>query len=321
MWNQAESCPNCGAPLSSQGSCSNCGATARGYYQGLDLGSVDIARAVEEGLDYYLLLGVQPNADSTTIETAYWRIHKTLPSNRTRMPPELARRVTLVEQAGHVLRDQQRRQTYDHLRRVRQTQKARASADEATRGLACFRAGQFDDAARLLRVAARRDPQNETLHIQYALSLLYGSSNLASPEDWRVSEMLNALEQARESSGDSPTVRAHIALCQAVDAYDKGRFDEGWNQINSLITSLPKWYLPWIVSAYWRRREGNLPEVLARTEQARRLQQDDHLVNRLIGLMRQVWSARPDLLPNAAQRAAQLLADGTQPGVIVSVWR
>jgi curved DNA-binding protein CbpA len=321
MWKQAVSCPNCGAPLSPQGSCPNCGASARGYYQGLDLGSVDIARAVEEGLDYYLLLGVQPNADSTTIENAYWRIHKTLPANRTRMPPELTRRVTLVEQAGHVLRDTQRRQTYDHLRRVRQAQKARASADEATRGLACFRAGQFDDAARLLRVAARRDPQNETLYIQYALSLLYGSSNLASPEDWRVNEMLNALEQARESSGDSPTIQAHIALFQAIDAYDKGRFEEGRNQINSLITSLPKWYLPWIVSAYWCRREGNVPEVLARTEQARRLQEDDYLISRLIDLMRQVWNVRPELLSDAAQRAARLLADGTQPGVIVSVWR
>jgi hypothetical protein len=136
-----------------------------------------------------------------------------------------------------------------------------------------------------------------------------------------VNEMLNALEQARESSGDSPTIRSHVALCQAVNAYDKGRFAEGWNQINSLTTSLPQWYLPWIVSAYWSRREGKLPEVLARTERARQLQQDDHLISRLIDLMRQVWSVRPELLSDAAQRAAQLLADGTQPGMIVSVWR
>ncbi len=324
MQTRLETCPNCGAPdFSPDTPCLSCGYTARGSFQGLDLGTVDIARAVEQGLDYYLLLGLKPDADTSTIEKAYWQRHHQLPVNQQRVPPDMAKRIKLVEQAGFVLRDPTRRQTYDELRRQRNRNLAQKSPprDDATRAMDAFRAGRFDDAARLLRVATRRTPDNEILHIQYALSLLYGSSNLASPEDWRVNEMRSALEEARRAGGDSPTTRAHIALCEAVDHYDKNRFAEGWRILNELTHTLPDWYLPWIVSAYWRRREGDLGDMLARGERARRLQEDDWLVANLKTLLGNVWNSRPALLSDAAQRAARLLADGTDAVSLAAKWR
>jgi curved DNA-binding protein CbpA len=316
-----ENCPNCGAPLSPQGVCPHCGAMSHGFYQGLSLGRVDIARAVEQGLDYYLLLGIGADADQAAIESAYWRMQKHLPPDRSRLPPDVARRATLVEQAGYVLRDQERRKMYDDLRRQRLGRQAAPPQDEAARGLACFRVGRYNDAAKLLRVAAQRDPRNEVVHIQYGLSLLYGSSNLASPEDWRVSEMLRAIDEVLEAAGDSPNARAHRALFEAIDHYDKDRFAEGWRMLDELTDTLPQWYLPWVVSAYWCRREGKPADVLARAERARRLQTDDALVAQLIDLMRNVWAANPDVLTAAARQAAHLLGDGTSASDIIATWR
>jgi predicted Zn-dependent protease len=187
--------------------------------------------------------------------------------------------------------------------------------------VAAFRAGHFNDAARLLRRACHQTPENEALHLSYALSLLYGSANLASPEDWRVNEMHSALEQARHAGGDSPIARAHLSLCQAIDHYDKDDTDEGWRLLTGLTDALPDWYLPWIVSAYWKRREGDMGEVLARAERARRLQPDDYLIVRMSELLRRAWATAPGLLASAARRAASLLADGTSASSLETAWR
>lgn len=329
MQTPTENCPNCAAPLSPEGTCSRCGATVRGVYQGLDLGTLRIARAIEQGLDYYLLLGVRAEADHAEIENAYWERKRHLPENTTRLPPELVQRVELLEQAGHVLRDIARRQTYDRLRRQRQAYYARqttnpANQQDAVRGLNAFRAGRYDDAARLLRIAARRNPQSEELHLQYMLSVLYGSSNLSSPEDWRVDEMRAALEQARTASSSyetNETIEAHYLLIDAIDHYDKDRFREGWQLMHQLNETLPDWYLPWIVSAFWCRREGKHADMLVRAERARRLQPDDPLIGNLIDAMRVAWSTMPKLLTNAARQAARQLNDGTNPTTLEATWR
>ncbi len=323
MQTRTENCPNCGAPLSPQGTCANCGATARGFYQNLDLGRVDIARAVEQGLDYYLLLGLRPDVEQAEIENAYWRTKHQLPTSTARISPQVAQRIGLVEQAGYVLRTPERRRIYDHLRQLRQRrfETTTPQRDEATRGMDAFRAGHFDEAAKLLRIAVRRNPQNELLHIQYGLSLLYGSSNLASIEDWRIRESLQAMAEARQAGGDSPNARAHEVLCQAIDHYDKGRFQQGWQLIDNQIRALPQWYLAWIVSAYWCRREGKLGEALARAERARRLEPDDQLVKHMHTLIRTAWDAAPALRNDTARHATQLLADGTSTEAILAAWR
>jgi curved DNA-binding protein CbpA len=322
MRTRTEHCPNCGASLDQQGICTNCGASVRGFYGELDLGRIDIARAVEQGLDYYLLLNIRPTASAAAIETAYWQARRSLPPTPDvrRMPPTLAQRLTLIEQAGYILRDPQRRQLYDRLHRERQARQ-QPTADDATRGIAAFRAGHFNDAARLLRRATHQSPHNEALHLSYALSLLYGSNNLASPEDWRVNEMRAALEQARSAGGDSPIARAHLTLCQAIDHYDKDNPDEGWRLLTTLTDALSDWYLPWIIGAYWKRREGDMGEVLARAERARRLQSDDYLVVHMSELLRRAWATAPGLLASAARRAAYLLADGTSASSLETVWR
>jgi hypothetical protein len=91
--------------------------------------------------------------------------------------------------------------------------------------------------------------------------------------------------------------------------------------LTALTEALPNWHLPWIVSAYWKRRESDFGEVLARAERARRLTPNDHLLTSLREVLRRAWATAPNLLPQAAQRAAQLLADGTHPGDIETAWR
>jgi tetratricopeptide (TPR) repeat protein len=235
----------------------------------------------------------------------------------------MARRLELIDQAAYVLCEPQRRQVYDELRQARLARLARP-ADQAERGMACFHAGRFDDAARLLRAASQRAPDNPdsaTLHLHYCLSLLYGCAHLASPEDWRVSEMIGAAERAMQASGDSQVARAHHTLCIAIDHYDKDRFAQGWELLSQLTRQQPNWHLPWLISAYWSRREGNMGHVLACAERARRLHPDDLLLAELSTLLRRTWETAPALLHPAAQHAAQILADGTTPGNIASTWR
>lgn len=317
---QGLNCPNCGAPLSPEGNCTSCGATVRGFYRGLDLGRVDIASAVEQGLDYYLLLGIKPDSKDLTIQAAYRRLRSQFPPDTSRLVRQLAQRLELIEQAGYILCDPQRRTTYDDLRQARLRRQTHPQ-DEATRGMICFRTGRFNDAARLLRIAMQHSPADENLYLSYVLSLIYGSSNLASPEDWRIDEMMRAIEQAIEATSGSPAIQAHRTLCQALHHYDKGRFAEGWQLMAELNRSSPRWHLPWVVSAYWYRREGNLGALIACAERARRLQPDDRLIADLMKLMRRVWSTSPSLLPNAARRAVELLADDTPVGSIEAAWR
>jgi tetratricopeptide (TPR) repeat protein len=313
-------CPNCGAPLTPEGDCGSCGATVRGFYGNLDLGKVDIASAVEQGLDYYLLLGVKVDARDVTIQAAYTRLRDHFPPDTSNLVPQMAQRLELLEQAGYVLCDPQRRQTYDALRLARQARQARPES-EAARGLACFRTRRFNDAARLLRAAIRKAPLDEDLHIHYVLSLIYGCEHLASPEDWRVDEMINAMNQIIQSGQSNSTAHAYMTLCHAINHYDKGRFAEAWELMAELTAAMPRWHLPWIISAYWSRREGDLPQVLVRAERARRVQADDHLLHELVTLMRRVWATSADLLPAAARRAVLVLADGTAPAEIEAFWR
>jgi hypothetical protein len=254
------------------------------------------------------------------VQAACQRIRLQFPADKSRLLPERAQRLALIEQAIYVLHEPERRQVYDTLRQQRNARHTQQK-DDAQRGMDCFQAGRFDDAARLLRAASHRAPDDETLHIHYCLSLLYGCIHLASPEDWRVTEMIQATEKAMQASNKSPISQALNQLCHAIDHYDKDRFDQGWAIMAQLTQALPNWHLPWIVSAYWCRREHQYGEVLARAERVRRLNPNDHLLANLKPLLRTAWKTAPALLPDAARRAAHLLADGTSAHDLQTIWR
>src|SRR5215211_6782014 len=109
-------CPSCAAPLDEEGICTSCGALTRGFFRGLDLGAPQLATAVANGLDFYLLLGVAPAADIRSIARRYRQLRVLFPDDPTDLAPEPARRLELLELAGRALTDPGLRQTYDQLR-------------------------------------------------------------------------------------------------------------------------------------------------------------------------------------------------------------
>ncbi len=110
------SCPSCAASLDEEGICTSCGALTRGFFRGLDLGAPQLAAAVANGLDFYLLLGVAPTADVRSIARRYRQLRVVFPDDPTDLAPEPARRLELLELAGRTLTDPRLRHTYDQLR-------------------------------------------------------------------------------------------------------------------------------------------------------------------------------------------------------------
>jgi curved DNA-binding protein CbpA len=88
----------------------------RRYFRGLDLGAPQLATAVGNGLDFYLLLGVDASADVRSIARRYRQLRVLFPDNPSELAPEPARRLKLLELAGRALTDPRLRQTYDQLR-------------------------------------------------------------------------------------------------------------------------------------------------------------------------------------------------------------
>lgn len=80
-------CPSCAAPLDDDGICTSCGALTRGMFRGLDLGTPQIARAVANGLDFYLLLGVAQLADTRTIARRYRQLRVLSPTTPRILQP------------------------------------------------------------------------------------------------------------------------------------------------------------------------------------------------------------------------------------------
>lgn len=110
------SCPSCAAPLDNEGICTSCGALARGFFRDLDLGAPQIAAAVAQGLDFYRLLEVPPDAETRMIARRYRQLRVHFPDDPRRLAPAPARRLALLEQAGRVLTDPSLRRVYDELR-------------------------------------------------------------------------------------------------------------------------------------------------------------------------------------------------------------
>jgi tetratricopeptide (TPR) repeat protein len=109
-------CPSCAAPLDDEGICTSCGALTRGFFRGLDLGAPQLAAAVANGLDFYMLLGVESFADTRAIARRYRQLRVLFPDDPTHLAPEPARRLELLELAGRALTDPRLRQAYDQLR-------------------------------------------------------------------------------------------------------------------------------------------------------------------------------------------------------------
>lgn len=110
------SCPSCAAPLDEEGICTSCGALARGFFRGLDLGTPQIASAVANGLDFYQLLGVLPDADVRSVVRRYRQLRVLFPDDPSGLADAPARRLALLEHAGRVLTDPHLRQIYEQLR-------------------------------------------------------------------------------------------------------------------------------------------------------------------------------------------------------------
>jgi tetratricopeptide (TPR) repeat protein len=115
-------CPSCAAPLDDEGVCTSCGALTRGFFRGLDLGPPQIAAAVARGLDFYRLLGVDPQASVHAVARRYRQLRVLFPDDPSGLAPEPARRLELLEVAGRALTDPQLRQVYDELRAGRDLQ-------------------------------------------------------------------------------------------------------------------------------------------------------------------------------------------------------
>jgi len=110
------SCPSCSAPLDTDGICTACGAMARGAFRGLDLGPPQLADAVKRGLDFYRLLGVEPDADQWQIARRYRRLRVLFPDEPATLAPVPARKLALLEAAGRALTDPALRRIYNDLR-------------------------------------------------------------------------------------------------------------------------------------------------------------------------------------------------------------
>ncbi|MEO7911093.1 MAG: molecular chaperone DnaJ [Roseiflexaceae bacterium] len=110
------SCPSCAAPLDEEGICTSCGALARGFFRGLDLGTPQIAAAVANGLDFYQLLGVLPDADVRSVARRYRQLRVLFPDDPSGLADVPARRLKLLEHAGRVLTDPRLRRIYEQLR-------------------------------------------------------------------------------------------------------------------------------------------------------------------------------------------------------------
>jgi tetratricopeptide (TPR) repeat protein len=109
-------CPSCSAPLDADGVCTACGAMARGAFRGLDLGPPQLADAVARGLDFYRLLGVQPDADQWQLARRYRQLRVLFPDDPSGLAPAPARKLALLEAAGRALTDPALRRVYDELR-------------------------------------------------------------------------------------------------------------------------------------------------------------------------------------------------------------
>lgn len=109
-------CPSCGSPLDTDGICTACGALSRGFFRNLDLGTPQLAQAVGRGLDFYLLLGVNANADTRAIARRYCQLRTHFPDDPSQLASKSSQRLRLLEVAGRTLTDPALRRTYDDLR-------------------------------------------------------------------------------------------------------------------------------------------------------------------------------------------------------------
>lgn len=128
-------CPSCGAPLERAGRCAHCGSQARGFWQDLDLGTPELAAAVVEGLDYYLVLEATPSDNHAALSDGYRRRRALYPADARRLHPQLARQLGLLEEAWRILGQPARRALYDRLRTER------SAARPSLRSLSCGTCG------------------------------------------------------------------------------------------------------------------------------------------------------------------------------------
>jgi tetratricopeptide (TPR) repeat protein len=117
----------------------HCGSQARGFWHTLDLGTPDLAAAVLQGLDYYLVLHATPDASALALTDAYRRHRVLYPDDPRGLHPQLARQLGLVEEAWRILGHPTRRALYDRLRRTQSS--SESDVRSAVRTLSCGACG------------------------------------------------------------------------------------------------------------------------------------------------------------------------------------
>lgn len=132
-------CPDCGASLPPTGLCAYCGSQARGFWNDLDLGRPELADAVMQGLDYYLVLNVAAGADDASLSAAYRIARRLYPDDPRRLHPQLARQLGLLEEAWRILGVPERRALYDRLRTA--SNRSRPAKSAQIRSLDCVNCG------------------------------------------------------------------------------------------------------------------------------------------------------------------------------------
>lgn len=138
-------CPSCGAPLSAAGKCTHCGSQSRGFWNDLDLGVPELADAVIEGLDYYLVLDAAADSDMLALSDAYVARRRRFPDDPRQLHPQVARQLGLLEEAWRILSVPERRAVYDRL--LAAQERGVRGLDALIRALNCSQCGAPFEAA------------------------------------------------------------------------------------------------------------------------------------------------------------------------------
>jgi curved DNA-binding protein CbpA len=103
---------------------------------------------VEASADFYLTLGVEPDADGATIRAAYRNLMRRYHPD-VNQSEDAAAKATAINQAYACLRDEDRRAAYDGSRRPEKARPATAAQRPATRRNAEFTPRSFAPVAEL----------------------------------------------------------------------------------------------------------------------------------------------------------------------------
>ena len=161
--------------------------------------------------DYYAILGISRSATVADVRQAYMRQARERHPDRFTDPAEKERAHELfkaITTAFNTLSNDRLRREYDaELERPRPTTPGEIARDAATRGTERFDAGDYAEAANLLRVAVHHEPGT----IEHQLAL--GRALAKMPATAR--EAVEVLDRAARSAPQNARIQAELARALA----------------------------------------------------------------------------------------------------------